>query len=113
MHPLDIVDLDVCNLDSNPLTLKELSAFVAQCVAHYRTPPGQQLIVHQWSYTAGNQPDAQSLRDAIEVGKSADFIVVDRDILALADSGHAQDVAETRVLGTWFQGKKVYTANKP
>ena len=50
---------------------------------------------------------------SLEVGKSADFIVVDRDILALADSGHVEDVAKTRVLATWFQGKKVYSAAKP
>ena len=32
----------------------------------------------------------------------------DRDILALAASGHAADVAKTHVLSTWFQGKEVY-----
>ena len=45
---------------------------------------------------------------SLEVGKSADFIVVDRDILRLADSGRAQDILRTQVLETWFQGKKVY-----
>jgi predicted amidohydrolase YtcJ len=45
---------------------------------------------------------------SLEVGKSADFIVVDRDILQLADSGQAQDIMRTKVLETWFQGKKVY-----
>jgi predicted amidohydrolase YtcJ len=46
---------------------------------------------------------------SLEVGKSADFIVVDRDILKLADTGHAEDILRTQVLETWFQGKKVYT----
>ena len=59
IHPLDIVDLDVCDLDSHPMSLRELSAFVAACLARYRTSPGQWLIVHQWSYTAGNQPDPE------------------------------------------------------
>jgi len=45
---------------------------------------------------------------SIEVGKSADFIVVDHDILALADSGKAADVAKTKVLVTYFQGRPVY-----
>jgi hypothetical protein len=39
--------------------------------------------------------------------------VVDRDILALADGGHPESVADTRVLGTWFQGRKVYAAGTP
>ena len=48
---------------------------------------------------------------SLEVGKSADFIVVDRDILSLADAGHPEGIADTRVLGTWFQGKRVYGAD--
>jgi predicted amidohydrolase YtcJ len=48
---------------------------------------------------------------SLEVGKSADFIVVDRDILSLADGGHPERIADTRVLGTWFQGKRVYGAD--
>src|SRR5882757_3017998 len=68
MHPLDIADLDVCDLDSRPMSLKDLSAFVAKCLARYRTPPGARLVVHQWSYTAGNQPDPDhpTLRAALD-----------------------------------------------
>ena len=68
IHPIDIVDLDICDLDSKPMPLKELTAFVAQCLARYKTPPGQRLVVHQWNYTAGNQPDAQhpTLRAALD-----------------------------------------------
>ncbi len=72
MHPIDIVDLDVCNLDSRPMSLKELSAFVAKCVERYHTPPGQLLVVHQWSYTAGNQPDPEhpTLRAALDAAST-------------------------------------------
>jgi len=45
---------------------------------------------------------------SLESGKSADFVVLDRDILDLAARGHAADIAQTRVLATWFQGKQVY-----
>jgi predicted amidohydrolase YtcJ len=48
---------------------------------------------------------------SIEVGKSADFIEVDQDMLALADANRAAEIANTHVLGTWFQGRRVYTAN--
>jgi predicted amidohydrolase YtcJ len=48
---------------------------------------------------------------SLEVGKSADFIIVDRNIVNLGESGHAADIAGTRVLATWFQGKKVYAAD--
>jgi predicted amidohydrolase YtcJ len=73
IHPLDIVDLDVCNLESKPLSLKELTAFVAACLAHYKTPPGQRLTVHQWNYTGGNQPDADhpTLRAALDTASTS------------------------------------------
>lgn len=45
---------------------------------------------------------------SLEAGKSADFVLLDRDILALADTGHAEEVADTRVLQTWFRGQRVY-----
>jgi predicted amidohydrolase YtcJ len=49
---------------------------------------------------------------SLEVEKSADFIIVDQNILALADEGHPEKIGETKVLETWFMGKKVYSAPK-
>jgi len=46
---------------------------------------------------------------SLEVGKSADFILVDQDILQLAHSGHPEKIGDTKVLATWFMGKKVYS----
>ena len=46
---------------------------------------------------------------SLEVGKSADFIIVDQDILELARSGRPEKIGDTKVLGTWFMGKKVYS----
>ncbi len=69
LHPLDIVDLDTCNFDSKPQkTLRELSAFVHACVEKYRPAAGKWLMVFQWNYTAGNQPDAEfpTLRAALD-----------------------------------------------
>ena len=84
LHPLDIVDLDVCSLDSKARSLKELAAFVAQCLAHYKTPPGQRLVIHQWNYTAGNQPDAQfsTLRAALDAASAK------VEIQLLGNDGH-------------------------
>ncbi|HZU92924.1 MAG TPA: amidohydrolase [Microbacterium sp.] len=42
---------------------------------------------------------------SIEVGKSADFVVLDRDVVA----GPADRMIEARVLSTWFAGREVYT----
>jgi predicted amidohydrolase YtcJ len=72
IHPLDIVDLDVCNLQSRTFSLRELSVFVANCLAHYRVAPGQRLRVYQWNYSDGNQPDAHypTLRAALDAASN-------------------------------------------
>lgn len=84
IHPLDIVDLDFCDLDSKPVNLRELSAFVRQCIARYKTPAGERLIVHQWNYTTGNQPDSDfpTLRVALDKASS------EVEIQLLGNDGH-------------------------
>ena len=84
IHPLDILDLDVCNLQSKAVTLKELTAFVAACLERYKTPPGQRLVVHQWNYTDGNQPDTAhpTLRAAL------DAVSTTVEIELLGNDGH-------------------------
>jgi len=47
---------------------------------------------------------------SLEAGKSADFIVVDQDILKLAARGEADRIAATRVRETWFMGRQVYVS---
>jgi predicted amidohydrolase YtcJ len=50
---------------------------------------------------------------SLTVGKSADFIVLDRDIFALADAGRTEEIGTTQVLQTWFRGRRVYLAAQP
>jgi predicted amidohydrolase YtcJ len=66
-------------------------------------------VIDAYTLNGAEMLDLRDVAGSLEVGKSADFIVLDRDILALADSGHAADVADTKVLATWFRGEKVYT----
>jgi len=60
IHPLGIVPIKVCDLNSGEKTLRELSAFVQACVAQFKVPDGGWLSVHQWNFSNGNQPDANS-----------------------------------------------------
>jgi predicted amidohydrolase YtcJ len=48
---------------------------------------------------------------SLEPGKSADFIVLDQDIFALADTGKPEQIRNTKVLQTWFMGREVYSAD--
>ncbi len=67
-HPVDTVDLDVCDLDNRPLDLARLTAFVRACRERFHVAPGQRLLVHQWNFSAGNQPDEghPTLRSALD-----------------------------------------------
>lgn len=41
---------------------------------------------------------------SLEAGKSADFVILDQDVATCP----VDDIADTRVLSTWFAGRKVY-----
>jgi predicted amidohydrolase YtcJ len=84
VHPADILDLDVCDIDSKPLTLRELSAFVQQCLTRYHTPDGGLLVVHQWSFGDGNQPESgfPTLRAALDAASTT------RAVQLIGDDGH-------------------------
>jgi predicted amidohydrolase YtcJ len=47
---------------------------------------------------------------SLELGKSADIIVIDRDLLLLAEHGRAQEIGQAQVLLTLFEGRPVYEA---
>jgi hypothetical protein len=45
---------------------------------------------------------------SLEVGKLADLIVIDQDVVGLAESGRAHEISETQVLLTLFDGRVVF-----
>ena len=104
-----------------PVGARDPQPFVNIAVAVLRHMPGDTALNAQQSLSVREALDAYTIGGArflgrerefgsLEVGKSADFIIVDRDLLALADSGKAGDIARTRVLETWFRGRRVYRA---
>ncbi len=68
LHPIDTVDLKVCDLDSKVVSLRQLSEFVRECLRKFPVAPGNRLLVHQWNYASGNQPDPEypTLRVALD-----------------------------------------------
>lgn len=55
-----------------------------------------------WAALANFEEDRKG---SLEVGKDADFILLDRDLLKVPE----KDVLGTRVLGTWIKGERVFT----
>ena len=52
------------------------------------------------------QMHCENERGSIKVGKYADFLLVDNDVLEC----QVQDIHNTKVVSTWFEGEKVYQA---
>ena len=94
VHPIEIIDADVCNHALNA----QQSISIRDVIDAY-TISGARFL--------GRDREAGSL----EVGKSGDFIVLNQDILDLADAGRADDIRNTDVLETWFMGKRIYVSN--
>ncbi len=102
-----------------PVNTRNPQPFVNIATAVTRALPGQPPITPAQRISIQSAIDAYTIRGArylnrdretgsIEVGKSADFIILDRDIVKLAESGQGQDIANTQVLETWFRGERVY-----
>ena len=68
VHPAGIVDLDVCDLKSEPQTLAQIADTVRDCLTRYQVKTGAWLSVAQWNLYNGNQPDVDhpTLRAALD-----------------------------------------------
>jgi predicted amidohydrolase YtcJ len=68
IHPIGIVDLDVCTLKSQGKSLRAMAEFVRGCIERYQIPAGEWVSVRQWNYSNGNEPDAEhpTLRAALD-----------------------------------------------
>jgi hypothetical protein len=106
-----------------PVNTRDPQPFVNMEMAVTRRLPGHRPLNLNQSIPIRDVLDAYTINGAkylnrddeagsLEIGKSGDFIVVDRDILALADAGKADDIRGTQVLETWFKGKSVFERPK-
>src|ERR1700730_14113261 len=102
-----------------PVNTRDPQPFVNMAIAVTRQLAGQPPITPAQRISIRSAIDAYTINGArylnrdgetgsIEVGKSADFIVHESDILKLAEAGQGPDIAHTRVLQTWFKGMTVY-----
>ena len=73
---------------------------------HQRTSLAE--ILAAYTINGAKAVRQQAVTGSIETGKSADFIVLDRDLFALVEAGTPAKIAETEVELTVFKGETVY-----
>lgn len=102
-----------------PVGTRDPQPFVNIGAAVTRRLPGQRALnpaecigirdaIDAYTINGAKYLDMDKEAGSIETGKSADLIVLDQDILALADGGKADDIVKTKVLKTYFMGKQVF-----
>ncbi len=101
------------------VSTRDPQPFVNIARAVTRRLPGQQALNASESIPIRDAIDSYTITGArflgwdkemgsIETGKSADFVIVDRNILELADRGDPESIEKTKVVETYFMGRRVY-----
>jgi predicted amidohydrolase YtcJ len=78
IHALGIVQPDICDIRSQPMSLDELVPFLQDCVDRFPVPDGQWMAVPQWNFTSGNQPSETypTIRAALDAVSSEQPIIL-------------------------------------
>jgi hypothetical protein len=84
IHALGIIQPDMCDLDSEPLSLEQLVPVLRACLEKYEIPPGEWLIVLQWAFSSGNQP-SDSLPN---IRAALDAVSTEHPIFLWGNDGH-------------------------
>ncbi len=84
IHALGIIEPDMCDLDSQPLSLEQLVPVLQACLEKYEVPTGEWLIVLQWAFSSGNQPSVglPNIRAAL------DAVSTEHPIFLWGNDGH-------------------------
>ena len=103
-----------------PVDSRDPRPFMNIAAGITRAIPGEPAYNPEQSATLEQMLDAYTINGAravrqdkligsIEPGKSADFIVLDRNLFDLVKAGKPEQIAETKVLQTVFRGETIYS----
>ncbi len=78
IHPLGIAKGDICDLESQPISLDAYVPFLSDCLSRYQIPEGEWLWVSQWNFSTGNKPSERypTMRAALDAVSTRHPIVL-------------------------------------
>ncbi len=98
VHALGVVQPDVCDLKSQSMSLPAMVDFLRACLDARPLPAGEWMVVPQWNFSQGNEPDERysTLRAAL------DAVSTTHPIMLQGNDGHhgaANSLALSRARG--------------
>ncbi len=84
IHALGTVEPDMCDLDSESLSLEQMVPVLQACIEEYEIAPGDWLIVLQWAFSSGNQPS----ENLPNIRAALDAVSENHPIFLWGDDGH-------------------------
>ncbi len=104
VHPVGIIEVEDCNLDSQRVNLAELAAFATECLQRLEVPPGEWLLIKQWNFADGNKPtgELRTLRQALDAASTEHPI-----LLGGSDGHHNATNSAGLALATNAAGEQV------
>ncbi|RLA37496.1 MAG: amidohydrolase [Gammaproteobacteria bacterium] len=84
VHALGTVQPDMCDLDSESLSLEQMVPVLQACIEEYEIAPGDWLIVLQWAFSSGNQPS----ENLPNIRAALDAVSENHPIFLWGDDGH-------------------------
>lgn len=84
IHALGTVEPDMCDLQSQTMSLEEMVPVLKECISKFGVAEGEWLIALQWAFSRGNQPSSElpNIRAAL------DAVSTEHPIFLWGDDGH-------------------------
>jgi len=84
VHALGTIKPDMCDLDSESLSLEQMVPVLQGCIEEYEIAPGDWLIVLQWAFSSGNQPS----ENLPNIRAALDAVSENHPVFLWGDDGH-------------------------
>jgi len=84
VHALGTIKPDMCDLDSESLSLEQMVPVLQACIEEYEIAPGDWLIVLQWAFSSGNQPS----ENLPNIRAALDAVSENHPVFLWGDDGH-------------------------